>query len=245
MDLYTILITLHLMGFAFGLGGATASDMVFVRSTSGGKVSKDSYKIIKTLSILVWTSVALLIVSGASLMLLELSRLGEVPRLEWSFFQLKVLAFSFLVVNGIVFHKYVFPYLGTTVGKSFHAKAVREKYPMFAFTGAVSIVSWYTAFFMVAFSRFFIDYSFTLLVTGYFMLISIAAIGAYLMLNWEAEKRDTNKTIEFARKNQFVQLMLFSAVGFFALLLVQLYFLYLESSAELTMLINGVMGMHI
>lgn len=245
MDLHTVLVTFHLMGFAFGLGGATASDMVFVRSTSGGKVSKDSYKIIKTLSILVWTSVALLIVSGASLILLELSRLGEVPRFGWSFFQLKVLAFTFLVANGVVFHKYVFPYLGTTVGKSFHAKKVREKYPMFAFTGAISIVSWYTAFLMVAFSRVFIDYSFTFLLTGYFMLISLASMGAFLMLNWEAEKRDVKKTIAFARKNQFVQLMLFSAVGFFALLLMQIYFLYLENSAELTMLINTVIGIHI
>ncbi len=245
MDLHTILVALHLMGFAFGLGGATASDMVFVRSTKGGKVSKDSYKIIKTLSILVWTSVALLIISGASLMLLELSRLGEVPRLEWSFFQLKLLAYAFLVVNGVVFHRVVFPYLGTTIGKSFHAKAVREKYPLFALTGAISIVSWYTAFFMVAFSRFFVDYSFTFLVTGYLMLISVAAMGAYLMLNWEAEKRDTAKTLRFARKNQFVHLMLFSATGFFALLLMQIYFLYLENSAEVTMLINTMIGIYI
>ncbi len=183
MDLQTILVTLHLIGFAFGVGGATSSDLVFLRAIKNGKISRDEFNIIKTLSTIVWASVVLLLVSGAALMAWQQYQIGEVPRFGWSFFQLKMVAFAAVVINGIVFHYLVFPQFKKAIGKSFRSAAMKMKYPLFAITGAVSIVSWYTAFFMVAFGRFFIDFSFIALLSGYVTIVAAAAVGAYIVIS--------------------------------------------------------------
>lgn len=182
MDLQTILVTLHLIGFAFGVGGATSSDVVFLRAIRNGKVSRDEYNIIKTLSSVVWASVVLLLTSGAMLMALQQYEIGDVPRFGWSFFQLKMVAYAFVIANGIVFHFMVFPLIRNSIGKSFRTQSMKRKYGLFAITGAVSIVSWYTAFLLVAFGRFFIEYSFSALLAGYLTLIAAAAIGAYSVI---------------------------------------------------------------
>jgi|AntRauTorcE11897_2_1112592.scaffolds.fasta_scaffold00062_25 hypothetical protein len=182
MDLHIILVTLHAIGFAFGVGGATSSDLVFLRSIKNGSVSRDEYNLIKTLSTVVWTSVALLVVSGVALMALQQYEIGEVPRYQWSWFQLKVLAFFFIVVNGLVFHFGVFPVVRRSIGKSFRSNKMKRRYPLFAITGAVSIVSWYGAFLLVAFGRILIDYSFFTLLAGYIAAICFGAVGAYSVI---------------------------------------------------------------
>lgn len=183
MDLQTVLVTLHLIGFAFGVGGATSSDLVFLRTIKNGKISRDEFNIIKTLSTIVWASVVLLLVSGAALMAWQQYQIGEVPRFGWSFFQLKMVAFAAVVINGVIFHFLVFPQFKKAIGKSFRSAAMKMKYPLFAITGAVSIVSWYTAFFMVAFGRFFIDFSFIALLSGYVTAVAAAAVGAYVVIS--------------------------------------------------------------
>ncbi|MDZ7744789.1 MAG: hypothetical protein U5K77_03495 [Candidatus Saccharibacteria bacterium] len=230
MELHTFLVALHLLGFAFGIGGATASDLVFIRSTKDGQVSKDEYKLIKTLSFLVWTSVALLIVSGAAAMLLEYRELGEIPRLGWSFFQMKLIIFSVLVANGIIFHTKVFPYLKKSIGKSFRSASLQSKYWLFALTGAVSIVSWYTAFIMVAFSRVWNEYSWVVLITGYLMVMAFGVVGAYLTLKLHANNGKLIKTLKQSNDSQFVRVVLLIAVGLIGLLVLQLLHIHLVQS---------------
>lgn len=221
MDLQTILVTIHLIGFAFGVGGATASDLVFLRSISNGKVSKDQYQLIKTVSSVVWASVVILLVSGTALMALQQFEIGEVPRFGWSFFQLKLVAFFMAVANGTVFHFFVFPSLKKSVGKSFRTLKMRAKYPLFAVTGAVSIVSWYTAFIMVAFGRFFNEFSFITLLSGYIALIVFASIGAYMTIMLYALGK--GDLIERTEK----YLMRFLLAGLALVFLVALYILFL------------------
>lgn len=209
MDLHMGLVALHAIGFAFGVGGATSSDLIFLRSIKNGKVSRDQYNLIKTLSTIVWTSVVLLLVSGVALMALQQYEIGEVPRYHWSWFQLKVVAFGFVVANGIVFHFGVFPIVRKSIGKSFRSSKMQRKYPLFAITGAVSIVSWYTAFFMVAFGRFFINFSFIALLSGYLTAIAAGAIGAYTVIHlYGAGKSDVVDTV----KKIVIQVSLFSAL---------------------------------
>lgn len=209
MDLHMVLVALHAIGFAFGVGGATSSDLVFLRSIKNGKVSRDQYDLIKTLSAIVWTSVVVLLVSGVALMALQQYEIGEVPRYQWSWFQLKVLAFAFVVANGVVFHFGVFPIVRKSIGKSFRTSKMKRRYPLFAITGAVSIVSWYTAFFMVAFGRFFIDFSFIALLSGYLTAIGAGAIGAYTVIWLFGEGKST---IVDTIKRIFIQVGLFFAL---------------------------------
>lgn len=191
MDLHMILVTLHLLGFAFGVGGATVSDVVFVRSIKDGKVTKEEYETIKTISKVVWTSVVLAIISGLWLLYLEylsFGSLADVPRMSAAFFGLKMTAFAAVVINGIVFHTKVFPILKSTIGKSFRDETIRKKYGLFAMTGGISIVSWYTVFLSVALAGFLASYSYLLLLNAYVMIVLAAGAAAYLVINMHADE---------------------------------------------------------
>jgi hypothetical protein len=221
MDLHTILVTLHLIGFAFGVGGATVSDVVFLKSIKNGTVSKDQFELIKTVSTVVWASVVLLLVTGTTLMALQQYEIGEVPRFGWSFFQLKLVAFFAAVLNGIVFHFLVFPSIKKSVGKSFRTKQMKRKYPLFAFTGGVSVVSWYTAFLMVALGSFFIQFPFSWLLGGYLAAVVGAAIGAYSVI-W-MYGNDYGDIVDRG-KNLIIRLTLLAFLFFFLIALYILFF---------------------
>ncbi len=184
MEITNILVTLHLIGFAFGVGGATVSDMVFLRSVRDNRLTQDKFNIIKTISKVVWTSVILLLLSGIALVALEYqANNGSVPRFDWVFFQLKMTAFAALIINGIIFHSVVFPSMKKTIGRPFFSEAIKHRLWMFAVTGAISITSWYTAFLAVAFGRFLADYSYLLLLNVYLLLIAGGAASAYFVLH--------------------------------------------------------------
>ncbi|MEX0748562.1 MAG: hypothetical protein WD467_00375 [Candidatus Saccharimonadales bacterium] len=227
MDSHLVLIALHLLGFAFGVGGATASDAIFVRSVKDGKVTRSEYNILKTVSIIVWTSVTILILSGTLLMLLELQQGGDIPRLGFSFFQLKLTAFALLVANGVVFHFRVFPLLKSTIGQSFREEGVRHKYWLFALTGGISIVSWYTAFLAVAFSSVLIDYPYLFLLNIYGLLICGAALSAYLVLHSFAMERGLVWTLSTIYRHPFVVKMVLVGLLLVSGLLAQGYELFL------------------
>jgi len=189
MDLYSILVPIHLIGFAFGVGGATASDLVFLRSIRNGKISKDEFNLIKTVSAVVWASVVLLLASGLGLLMLGYFQTGEhLPRLYAGYFQVKVLAFAVLIANGIVFHKYVFPLMRKS-RVSFRSPAMKKKYPLFAVTGAISITSWYSAFLLATFGRFLGDFSFLTVLSWYVLLIIMAFGGAYTVISLYAQNK--------------------------------------------------------
>lgn len=187
MDLHTLLFVVHMLGFAFGIGGATASDLIFLRTIKDGKVSKDEYNIIKTVSTVVWASVALLLISGTAMIALGYLHTGSVPALGYSYFQVKMTVFVIIVFNGIIFHTKVFPLLKEAIGGSFRSDKFRKKYWLFGLTGGISIASWYSAFLLAAFSRLLIEYSYLLLFSVYALLVAGAAFSAYSVLNLYAK----------------------------------------------------------
>lgn len=189
MDLHTLLFIVHMLGFALGIGGATASDLIFLRTIKDGKVSEDEYNIIKTVSKVVWASVVLLLFSGAAMILLGYLKTGSAPALGYSYFQVKMTIFAILVVNGVVFHTRVFPLLKEAIGGSFRSEKFRKKYWLFGLTGGISVVSWYSAFILAAFSRILIDYSYVLLFSVYVLLVAGAALSAYLVLKLYADEQ--------------------------------------------------------
>lgn len=188
MDLQTILIPVHLLGFALGVGSATASDITFLRSVKDGTISGDEYGILKSISKVVWTSVALLTLSGSALLLSQFAATGSVPRLGYAYFQLKLTIFTILVINGVVFHKRVFPLMKSIIGSSFRSAETKSHYGLYAFTGAVSITSWYSAFLLAVLGRYLVGFPYALLLNAYLLLVCGAAIVAYLVLNMHADQ---------------------------------------------------------
>lgn len=227
MEIYSLLFAIHMLGFAFGLGGATVSDVVFVRSVKDGNVTESEYNIIKSISKVVWTSVALLLLSGAALLWWQYYQTGAAPRLGYSYFQVKLTAFAILVVNGLFFHTRVFPFLESTIGYSFRLPEIRARYGMFAFTGGVSVASWYSAFILAAFGRLLIEYPYPFLFNIYALIVLGAGAMAYLVLNKHADESGFLRALWTVLRTRYMAKVIAAGLALSALLLLQIQYLFL------------------
>jgi len=166
-----LLVILHLLGFALGVGGATISDLFFFKFLKNFKISTWESRVLHEVSHLIWIGLALLIVSGMALWLPDMAALNQADK-----FIAKVIVVAMVLLNGIFLNLYVSPKM---IHISFGEEHVR--YPgqlhtlrRLAFaSGAISITSWYTAFILGAVPK---SQPFTLLqiLTMYFGCMIIA-----------------------------------------------------------------------
>lgn len=139
-----ILVILHLLGFALGLGGATVTDLFFFKFLRDFKISTWESRVLHEVSHLIWIGLAILIASGVALWLPEMEALNQASK-----FIAKVIVVGVVTLNGVFLNLFISP-------KMIHISFGEEhvKYPgqlhtlrKLAFaSGAISIVSWYTAF---------------------------------------------------------------------------------------------------
>lgn len=172
------LVILHLLGFALGLGGATVTDLFFFKFLRDFKISSWESKVLHEVSHLIWVGLAILIVSGVALWLPEMAALNAASK-----FIAKVLVVGIVTINGIFLNLYISP-------KMIHISFGEEhvEYPgqlhtlrrMAFASGAISIVSWYTAFILGTVPK---SQPMTLLqiMTIYFAILIIAIIGSQVV----------------------------------------------------------------
>jgi hypothetical protein len=178
--MHTTLLLFHLLGLALGVGGATASDMLFIRSVYNRKVSADQFLLIRTLSLLVMIGLVLAVLSGLGFLILEFVNEGTMSVLPLPHFQVKMLAVFLLLLNGIAFHSIVFKFLKKHVDTVMPQDLLGERIWVLALTGAVSITSWYTAFLLGFFGP--IDISVWILLLIYLGLVAGGTLMAYVVL---------------------------------------------------------------
>lgn len=147
MSLYTVLVSLHLIGLIFGLGGVTATDMIsaygmFVKPTMLPKV----VGVFKVLSFLVWVGIFLLLASGAGLWITSSSIYGE-NLSSWPFY-LKLVLSGVVVVNGLFLTLVVTPAFEKSVILPDYActKEFRKAMLLGFISGGISFGSWWGAF---------------------------------------------------------------------------------------------------
>jgi hypothetical protein len=144
VDIHLVLITFHIIGVALGVGGATVSDYLFFRAIRNGVISKEEFNLIGAISHVVWTGLFVLVFSGTALLLF--SRLGYGAE---SIFEPGLLAhisvFIILFFNGFFMHTRVFPLLSARLDESVLSSEFIKKSKFIFISGAISIVSWYTA----------------------------------------------------------------------------------------------------
>jgi hypothetical protein len=124
-----------------------------------------------TLSSVIWAGLAILIVSGVMLYLPEQLRLNASPK-----FILKIIVVGVVLVNGVLLNLLVAPHMQTL---SFEGTIPARRFRRLAFAlGAVSLTSWYTAFFLGSLRRIHTTLEHGLRV--YIGLVTIAVIGSQL-----------------------------------------------------------------
>lgn len=141
MDIKTFLGIAHIIGVAFGLGGATVSDVFFLRILKNKKINNAEYQNLKVLSRIVWAGIAILIISGLGFLWLTYSKTGAWPALQSPRFLAKLTLVAIVFLNGLLFHFYVFRRIKNMVDKT---NQLKKHQWLFAVTGAVSATSWYT-----------------------------------------------------------------------------------------------------
>ncbi|MCA9387842.1 MAG: hypothetical protein KC653_02240 [Candidatus Andersenbacteria bacterium] len=172
---YQLVRAVHLLGVAIGLGGATITDILFVRMLRDRRVRSDEHALLKTLSGVIWVGVFLLASSG----LLLFSQNWEVL-LESAKFVAKMSAFVVLIINGLILGLYISPALPKIqFSKKQDSTTELARKRMFAFIlGGVSASSWYTAFVM-AFVPTRLAIPTWSLALGYVGLLIVVLLGGY------------------------------------------------------------------
>ncbi len=141
---HTWLVASHMLGLAFGLAGATITDVFFFRFLRDFRISQWEAEIMRTLSQVIWFGLAILVISGIGLYLPQASALNQSAK-----YLVKMIVVVVIIVNGAFLNLMISPQL---VHISFgerhhHMRGELHRIRKIAFAlGAVSLTSWYSAF---------------------------------------------------------------------------------------------------
>lgn len=190
MDWRVILVTIHIIGVALGVGGATVSDLLFFKSAKDGKIENYEFGFMKAASKIVWAGFAVLVFSGIALFVLaRLKLLG--PRVMYNpGIWAHIIAAAVILFNGLAMHWKVFPAFESSLGISFgRAEQILKNRKIIFTTGAVSIVSWYFALILGATRGFGLPLSWILAFYAFAVIGAVAVaniIGGYLIKKFTA-----------------------------------------------------------
>lgn len=140
---------LHLIGFMLGVGGATISDILFLRFLRDFKISEEEKSILKLMSQIVWFGLCIIILSGLGLFIPESERLLASDK-----FFVKMIVVGVIIINGAILNLLVTPKLLNIAWKTetMNVKRVSRMSHIAFATGSISFVSWYTAL-LLGFAR--------------------------------------------------------------------------------------------
>lgn len=174
---HDLIAIFHIFGVALGLGGATITDIFFFKFLKDFRISEWEADVMRTLSQTIWFALAILVLTGLGLYLPEAEELNQSAK-----FLAKMIVVAVIIVNGAFLNLLVAPKL---VKISFGEKHEHQSGELhherkIAFAlGAVSIVSWYSAFILGIARKVPLDFWSLILI--YILLISGAIVASQVM----------------------------------------------------------------
>lgn len=173
--LYTALTTLHVIGAAIGLGGATMSDLLFFRAIKDRLISTDQFHLLQSAATCVSGGLVLVVVTGLPLLLMNPEMLAQ-PRV-----QAKLTAVLVLIVNGFILHFALLRFLERHVDRHLEPEDLERRHWLFAGSGATSIVSWYTPLVLATVGYYYVRLPYIELLGLYIAAILAGTLVAYLI----------------------------------------------------------------
>lgn len=140
----SVILVLHVLAMALGLGAATLTDIFFFKFLKDSRISEDEAQVLSTLSETIWLALGVSIITGTALFLPDAASYLETPK-----FLAKLVVIVVIVLTGSFLNLYIAPKL---VKISFaephhHKEGELGRARRIAFAlGSISIVSWYCAF---------------------------------------------------------------------------------------------------
>lgn len=167
------LLVVHTLGIAFGLGGATVSDILFFNFLRDFRISPKESRVLRTLSQVIWLALAVLFLSGLGLYLPKMDVLNHSSK-----FLLKVVVVCVIIVNGAFLNLLIAPNL-TRLSFDGRRDATEKKLRRMrkiAFAlGGVSFTSWYSAFILGSLRSVPLAFWQLLLVYGVLLALAVLA----------------------------------------------------------------------
>ena len=166
--------SLYLLSLAVGLGCSTVTDIFFLKFLKDYHISESEYDVLRTLSQIMWASLAALVVAGVGLGISAGESIVSSPAMFTSW-----ITFLIIIINGAVLNLIIAPKL---LHISFREKHDHEpgelrNYHKRAFElGGVSLVSWYAAFILTVTPGITLSTPELLLIYGVALIIGVAIV---------------------------------------------------------------------
>ncbi len=170
----TIYLIGHLLGIAFGAGGAFVSDLLFLKAVRDNKITKTEMGFIELGGYCVTIGLIVLIVSGAFLFSLDPDRY-----LASSKFLVKMTVVTVLIANGFLLHAIHIPRMKKRLNQPLSSTRSAHWKSALIISGVLSAVSWVSALILGAFKS--IPYGYEHILAVYLGLVVVAALVAYLL----------------------------------------------------------------
>ncbi len=141
---YDFISALHVLALAIGLGGATISEILFLKFLKDFKISEEESDILYTLSQVIWLSLGVSVVTIIGVYLPHADKFSMS-----ALFSVKVVLLLFIIINGAVLNLLISPKLVNISfgGKHDHEAGELKQLRRLAFAlSAISIISWYFSF---------------------------------------------------------------------------------------------------
>jgi hypothetical protein len=188
MDFYNIVLTLHVVSAAVGVGAAATSDSIFLNSIRNRIISRDQFILIQAASRIVLGGLTLLVLTGIFLMFKNEHLMG-MPH-----FQAKMTVVVILMLNGLLFHARLLPFFKQNLNEKLSEDLITLKLKLFAITGAISAVSWFTALIIAVIGHVGIVGAGYFTIMGiYLFLIVAGSVASYFILShlifWSSQPR--------------------------------------------------------
>lgn len=183
ISIFQLLLVIHIIGLGFGFGGAIASDFMFIHALRDWKINQTEFGFLKLASRIVWTGVILLALSGIGMFLFSPSSFISSPK-----FMAKMTIVGILVINGFIFHYKHIPLIGKNTDKDLpSAKEFVSKSRALFISGAISMVSWFSALVLGALRSVPLSYISIMLIYGgvlaFAILVAMAVCSKVFPLN--------------------------------------------------------------
>jgi hypothetical protein len=180
----SIIIVIHAVSAAIGLGAATVSDVLFFKFMTDGKIDRTETPVLDSMTRIMWIALSLLIISGIGLFLSD-------PQgyLQSSKFLVKMFIVFAIALNGFVMTIYLHPRMQSL--NFTNPGSTRVKKIAFAL-GGISIGSWYLSFLLGSVRS--IPLSTELGILLYIVTLVVAIAASQVLYKRYAKKFSQNKT---------------------------------------------------
>lgn len=167
----SVIIILHAIGAAIGVGTATLSDFTFFNFLKDGSISAKESSVFRIFTRTIWIALAILVLSGIALFLSDPGTYTQSAK-----FIVKMIIVLVLVLNGLFMTFFLH---GNMRFITFASKKHRMIKRVSFASGAISISSWYLAFLLGSFRSIPITVGTALLV--YLGILIVGVISSQML----------------------------------------------------------------